>query len=319
MAIACEDWRGAEAERVAPLYAAEIDRWATELGWDTAASWAEVERGRRLGTVPGLLAIDETGGVLGWTFYLLHRAMLQIGGFVAASEAATAALLAGVLESELASSAEGVTLFAFAQAPGLTDAVRRRGLAVETHAYLSRPLSQEPLRLASRVRRWRMDDVGATVELLARAYAAPDPTRPFAPRGDAAEWREYVGQLVGTNGCGALMPDSCFAVQQGSDRLAGIVLVSRLSPTTAHIAQVAVDPQLQGLGVGRLLVGSACSGARRAGCDRITLLVGERNRGARRLYESSGFVLAADFVSAGGRQPLRLTSVAAGGGAVTRR
>ena len=114
------------------------------------------------------------------------------------------------------------------------------------------------------------------------------------------------------------MVDSCVARPDGPYRLAGVVLVTRLAATTAHIAQSAVDRRAERRGVGRLRVDEACGRARRAGCDRITLLVGGRNARARRLYDTSGFVETASFISAGRLQPLRSTSVAAGGNAITR-
>jgi len=318
MAIACVDWRQADETDLAALYAAEIRRWSGSLGWDTAASWDQIELGRRLGTVSGLLAVDADGAIAGWTFFLLHGDILQIGGFVSASDATTAALVGGILSSAIAARAQAVMLFAFTDAPGLTDALMRHGLAVTHYDYLSKTLGPEPACLCGDVRPWCEGDAAAVAALLATAYPGADPARPFAPQGTIAEWREYVGQIVTAAGCGTIMPGACFVVPRGSDRLAGAVLVTTLAATTAHIAQIAVDPQAQGQGFGRLLVSAACASASAAGCDRMTLLVDGRNRVAQQLYEASGFVEAARFVSAGSRQPVRLTSVAAAGAAVVR-
>jgi len=318
MAIACVDWRQADTRDLAALYAAEIRRWSGALGWDTASSWDHIELGRRLGTVQGLLALDASGAIAGWTFCLLHRDVLQIGGFVATSEATTAALVDGLLSSETAARATAVALFAFTDAPGLADALTQRGLAVNHYDYLSKALVPEPGRPPRDVRRWQTGDAAGFATLLATAYPGTDHARPFAPQGTAAEWREYVGQLVTTAGCGTIMPDGCFVVPNGADRIAGAVLVTTLAPTTAHIAQIAVEPQAQRRGLGRLLVSAAAASASAAGCDRMTLLVDDRNSVARRLYEASGFASVARFVSAGRRQPVRLTSVADAGAAVVR-
>ncbi len=172
--------------------------------------------------------------------------------------------------------------------------------------------------MSSGLRRWRARDGEAVAALLETAYPGADGVRPFAPQGTHDEWQEYVGQLVGAAGCGTIMPEACYVVPDGPDRVSGVVLVTRLASATAHIAQLAVDPQAQRRGLGRLLVNAACASAAAAGCDRITLLVEGRNVAARRLYEASGFPPVARFVSAGSRQPLRLTSVAVGGGASIR-
>jgi len=320
MAIACVDWRDAAAERLTTLYTDELRLWSDVLGWDTASSWRQIELGRRLGTVSGLLAFDEGGSPAGWTFFLRHHGALQVGGFRAASADATAALLDGVFASDTATHATSVTFFAFTDAPGLTDALARRGLTVVCYDYLSKPLSAEPLPLPPphEARCWRGEDGPAAARLLAVAYPTPDEGRPFAPRGTAGEWQEYVDQIANAAGCGAIMPDACLVVPGGSDRLAGVILVTRLGPATAHVAQIAVDPATQRRGLGRSLLGAACQSAREAGCARMTLLVDRRNAAARRLYERDGFVPVAGFVSAGSSQPVRLTSVAAGGRAVTR-
>jgi ribosomal protein S18 acetylase RimI-like enzyme len=209
-------------------------------------------------------------------------------------------------------------MFAFTDAPGLAPALARRGLSVVRYDYLHKPLVEGLLPPIPHLRVWRDDDKGGTAALLALAYPLADEGRPFAPRGTAEEWREYVGQLVSAAGCGMLLPDASFVVQGRNEAIAGLVLTTRLATQTAHIAQIAVAPHAQRRGVGRLLVRAACLRARAAGCDRITLLVEERNAGARQLYEASGFTAAARFVSAGSVQPVRLTSLAAGGSAVTR-
>jgi ribosomal protein S18 acetylase RimI-like enzyme len=299
MAIACVDWREADRGRLAALYAAEIRRWSDVLGWDTASSWDHIEIGRRLGTVSGLCALDADGAIAGWTFFLRHHDVLQVGGFLAASDDATAALLDGIFASDTAARARSVTFFAFTDAPGLTDRLAHRGLTVVRYTYLAKPLAAEPHTPSLDVRPWRADDASAVARLLASAYPMADEGRPFAPCGTAEEWQEYVGQIVNASGCGTIMPDASFVAPNGEDCLAGTILVTRLAAATAHVAQIAVDPVAERRGMGRLLIGAACANAREAGCARMTLLVDDRNVRARRLYAHAGFVAVAGFVSAG--------------------
>jgi ribosomal protein S18 acetylase RimI-like enzyme len=58
-----------------------------------------------------------------------------------------------------------------------------------------------------------------------------------------------------------------------------------------HVTGLAVDPALQGRGVGRSLVEAAVAEAGRRGARRLTLRVLGPNTAARRLYESCGFVV----------------------------
>ena len=65
-------------------------------------------------------------------------------------------------------------------------------------------------------------------------------------------------------------------------------------PASAHvrtISGVAVDPARMRMGIGRALIDAAAAEARARGATRLTLRVLGPNEGARRLYESAGFVV----------------------------
>jgi len=95
--------------------------------------------------------------------------------------------------------------------------------------------------------------------------------------------------------------------------------VTRVAERTAHLAQLAVDPQMRGRHLGKQLLEVACAAANQGGCGRMTLFVGGRNSRARSLYESSRFESMASFLAAGSLQPRRSTSVAPGSAVITRR
>lgn len=313
------DWRTLSIERVAPLYAAEIERWGSTLEWETAKDWDEVEKGRQLGTVAGVVIINETGAIAGWCYYLVHKRALQIGSFMASSDVVAQAMIDAVLNDENRAAVDTVTLFAFADTPNLAAALRSRGLSVDRYWYLGRELPRvAPPRLPD-VRKWRVDDVQATAELLARSYDARDESRPFAPRGLAEDWVEYVQQLTTGSGCGRLMTDVSICVPGGPKRLLAVGLVTRIAEGTSHLVQLAVDPQMRGRHLGSQLLENVCSAANQAGCARMTLFVGGRNSRARSLYESHRFENMASFIAAGSLQPKRLTSAAPGSAFSTRR
>jgi len=313
------DWRTLSADRVKSLYAAEIERWNSALEWETAKDWEEVEKGRQLGTVSGVVVLNETGAIAGWCYYLIHKRALQIGSVIASSDAVAQAMLDAVLRDDIRSAVDTVTLFAFADAPNLAAALRLRGLTVDRYWYLGRDLQRTaPPRLPD-VRKWRLDDVQATAELLQRSYEGRDESRPFAPRGMAEEWTDYIQQLTTGTGRGRLMADVCVCVPGGPNRLLAVALVTRISEGTAHLVQLAVDPQMRGRHLGTQLLEIACSAANQGGCTRMTLFVGGRNSRARSLYESHRFENMASFVAGGSLQPRRSTSVAPGSAVITRR
>lgn len=313
------DWRTVPADRMATIYRIEAERWMSALDWDTEKDWLEVERARQLGTANGVAIVDETGEILAWGYCLLHRRTLQVGALVGAHDARAQLLLDRMLSADALSSADAVTVFAFADETGLAAALRNRGLSVERYWYLGRELERMAPAPPAGIRRWRPDDLQATADVLAHAYGQPDEARPFAPRGTYAEWVEYAAQLTEGTGCGTLLPEACICMPGGPNRLFGLALVTRISESTAHLAQLAVDPQMQGRRLGSQMLKLACAAAAQAGCRRMTLLVGGRNSRARSLYEGSRFEVMGTFLAAGTFQPCRSTRVAPGGVVMTRR
>ncbi|OFW46053.1 MAG: hypothetical protein A3J29_19020 [Acidobacteria bacterium RIFCSPLOWO2_12_FULL_67_14b] len=293
------DWRASDAGLIAPLYAAEAVRWQCDLRWDTSAVWRQVEAARAAGVLPGFVARTADGRVCGWSFHVRHRDTFQVGGLVASSPAVTESLLEAMWTSPEATSAEGGLLFGHFAAPGLTDLLAGKGVAVARYRYLIRALPADGGAEGApdwRPRTWRTGDVAHVSALLSSAYG-PDPSRPFAPGGRADEWEEYLGQLMGTCGCGEFDSGLSVVAPARSEGLDGAALVTRLAPETAHLAQIAVRPNMQGRAMGASLLGEAMARATAAGCRSLTLLVGATNTRACRLYERCGFVETVAFLS----------------------
>ena len=177
------------------------------------------------------------------------------------------------------------------------------GFAVYRFLYLTRVLratTRVPrVSPGVRLRRWRAPDVTAVARLFGRAYAATQSAVCFAPTGLADEWERYVRRLLATRACGRFMPGASWVDVGGSDRpVRGAVITSSLGSGTAHIAQIAVEPDAHRRGVGAALLDAACGAAHRSGCRRMTLLVAEQNQPARDLYDRSGFTPSAEFLFA---------------------
>jgi len=310
------DWRFLSSEDAGHLHDAEATRWLSALHWDTRPALARIESARSAGTLPGLIARDDRGAVRGWTFYLLHEGVLQVGAFVADSALATATLLDAMARSREAAAASAMMFFVFPTAPDLVEQLATRGFAVERYRYLQAELTDAGCGLPSSTppsraggvappESWNPARWNAVAALLRRAYA-DDAARPFARGGTPLDWLEYVTQLVTTNACGSFLPEASVTLSGASPaELDGATLLTRLTPDTAHLAQIAIAPDARGRGLARRLLTASLDAARTAGCARATLLVSERNAAAGRLYGAMGFEEVAAFVFALRDQPRR--------------
>lgn len=314
-----DDWRDVDPAELQPLYDAESRRWSAALGWDLAPTWTIVENARRAGHVAGLLARGSGGRVAGWTFYILHEGILQIGGLVGAQASTVRALLDRAMQSPEARLARSFSAFLFPASASLPSALVRQRYAVAEHPYLLKPLvdDEAPGDLSPDLRLRTLADVDPAdvVRLLARAYAGLPEARCFAPDARLDQWARYVGQLLTTPAIGRYMPSASYAVvRRAENQLAAVVITTSLSPDTAHIAQVVVDPTCRRSGVARYALLAASAAARAAGHSRMTLIVSRDNEPARTLYGRLGFVETACFLYASRpalmRQPLATRSSA---------
>ena len=302
------DWRQAPVDDVAALLLEECETWQTDLGWNLAESWRDVEPARSKGQLPGLVAYDDRGRPSGWTLFLRHREALQIGALAAVDAATTAALVEGILAAPEASGASTILSFTRAQAPGLAEELAAHDFEIEPYRYCEAH-TELVTGVGENIRSWTAGDMPAITELLGAAYAPSTELRPFALEGRSEEWVEYIRQLVGTRACGAFLADASAVAQAGQrGSLDGAVLTTSIDPATAHIAQVAVAPSSQGRGVGGRLVSWASAMAHVAGYARITLLVAARNQAANAVYTRLGFNQTALFLAAVRRQPRSSTN-----------
>ena len=217
--------------------------------------------------------------------------------------------------------------FGWFDAPGLVNLLRIQGVRSERYRYLHRDLSQDPeqgwrqpdawrqtFRLAdapgaSQLRPWRPEDNGRLASLLSSAYGGPDAARPFAAGSTIDEWVEYATNLVDGGACGDLRSEPSAASRCATTKLDGAAVMTRLLPTTAHLAQLAVRARHAGRGLGERLLVAALDAAGRAGCECVTLLVRETNPNAGRLYARLGFAERARFLSASSAISCRLSAL----------
>jgi ribosomal protein S18 acetylase RimI-like enzyme len=312
--IRARDWRDETEATLSALYAVESARWRDTLAWNTDDNWRIVEAGRRASTVTGFVARTSEGQPAGWCFALIDGETAQVGGFVARTEEATAALVDALKRAGRAGRVVRWVWFGWFDAPGLVDRLAAIGASIGRYSYLVTELSSRdsqsgPAPGAETLRAWGHGDLRLVPLLLASAYGTSEAGRLFASRGRTEEWQAYVAQLVLASGCGIFDP-ALSVVATGSTGLDGTAMVSRLAPATAHLAQLAVRDSARSRGLGRTLLDAAIARAAAAGCRTMTLLVRDDNDRAGRLYAAAGFKPRATFLAATIDQPWTSSSEA---------
>jgi ribosomal protein S18 acetylase RimI-like enzyme len=309
--VSCEPWRALPPADVERILSAEASHWRAHLSWEVESAWQAIEPARVSGQLPGLVVRDDAGRVAGWTCYLLHRQTLQVAMIVADTPEAAEALVEGILRSPEAAQSSTQTVCIRDGAPGVRQVLARRGFDVTTYRYLERSISaSHPAAVRPACRPWQVEDAIGTARLCARAYAGATEVRAFAPHGTMEEWIEYIATLVTGPGCGVFLADASFVIPgRQPRRLDGAIVTTDLGPGTAHIAQIAVDPDARGQGLARRLVESAIAGSAARGFRAVTLLVADDNVRAAALYERLEFRDRASFVVALRREPRRLRRV----------
>ena len=208
--MTCQDWRDASPDEVAPLYAAERARWLDELAWDPAELLDIVERGRLAGHVAGWIAFDQEDRPIGWTFYILHSGVLQIGGLVGERPSVVRRLLDAVLASPEASVARGLSCFVFPSTAGTSSALERQRFNLRESLYMTRSIGVSEVSgdapTERGVRPWATADFAGTVRVLAASYAGVPAAECFAPDGTREQWAHYAGQILGHQAAAALTP-----------------------------------------------------------------------------------------------------------------
>lgn len=311
------DWRKLPVATATALLELEGRWWHSQLGWNLTPAFDDVERARELGRLPGVVVTTDDGRPAGWAFFSAEGSVVQVGAIAAATADVGRELVRTIVQASEDVQASAIAALVRPGVPGVTEELAALGFDLETYRYLEAPTA--PFReFAPELRLCIAADLKQLPPLFERAYRDVIGVRPFAPNGTTEEWEAYVRQLVRTQGCGEFQVRA--SVVAGGAPLEGAAIVTALSSSTAHLAQVAVDPSAQRRGLGRRLVVAAASSARARGLSRITLFVASANSRAMELYDGLGFRPTTTFVAAVRRQPRPLMSVAeATGGASTFR
>lgn len=306
------DIRRFEAQEFSDLLESESRTWSTALRWDFAASVRIINSCLRDKRLSGYALVD-AGKIQGYCFFFYDGEKGIVGDLYLhpglAGRGRECELLEHALETLLAT--PGLRRIE-AQLPhyerqALESCFLSRGFQSYLRRFMSLALKSSKRGETAKAHpaatpeaRWVGEDIELTPwQKRFNNDAAQMLYQSYQQHVDATINDQYASVMGATRlienifhnqGCGDFLTHvSRMAVHRPTEKLAGLLTVTRVRSRTAHIPQVGVGPSFQGLGLGTAMMEAAFEDLRADGFEQVTLTVTDANAGAVRLYERLGF------------------------------
>jgi mycothiol synthase len=290
-----------------PLLDEEVAHWDAELSWSFGEVRAAVAGGIERGSLAGRVATDGVRAAA-YSYYMVDAGRAIVGSIFASREHRGRGLEEGLADAVIKDArsergsgrVECQTLFC--TAPGVNARFREAGFSGRARHYMLRDLREplpgaEPIPPAGlRLRPLRREDLAAAAEIVYRSHVGTIDAALNLTYSTPATCRSFVDTLVLRAGCGRFDADASRLVE-GPTGPTGVLVASRLAPANGHVCQVSVVPQVQGRGLGGLLMIAALRAFREQGLATATLSVTADNARAHRLYARLGFRVRREFAA----------------------
>ena len=286
-------------EALEGLWTEERRHWKELLYWDSEPATALVRAAVRRQRLPGKVILAG-GKVVGCGYYLIDRSRAVLGGFTLAKGARTPAMVVALAKSILAvvQSKPLVcrieTQFVPFELSSLREAFLAAGFQEFERVFLRKDLAigrrTSTERGAFQFEPWAASYASRAAALMQQAHLGSVDAEMNEMYRTEGGCRSLLENIMAQHGCGQLVPAASYILRRPrAQALSGFLLTTEISAGHAHLAQVAVSPSAQGLGLGKLLLGRAIDALSRAGYRSVSLMVSETNQRALSLYESMGF------------------------------
>ncbi len=292
--------------------------WHRELLWDYSQAIELLTGYLDQRILPGFVAVEKrTGQIHGYTFAVYETQKAVVGDLFASGPRKAeleAALLRHLLpmlqhtpgvervECQLLLTPEEVQpvfaeanflryprLFLQGALPDLRELIAPGGLVRRTD-------ESAPELGSLRLRPWNATMYQAAADLIHRAYVGHRDTEINDQYRSVQGCLRFLHNIVRFPGCGRFTPDQSWAlIDERSGELEGVLLTTRVEPTTSHVPQLCLAPRRRGRGLGRVLLRHAATELARAGQRTVTLTVTESNLAALSLYRNLGFEMRHRF------------------------
>lgn len=313
--------RHVDARRLEDLLREESAAWDRRLHWDFGPSASQISHHAAMRALDGLALVagDEVAGYAYWVhegrkaligdLYVRDQwrsseteSLLLRGAMQALRElpdySSTLSLTAPLLqmaprrqpwinriEAQLLQTASPAAQL-ISNDPGLEIYPRLFMLTSLDHAALEAPYDAPA---GVRFERWSMRWIDEAAALIASVYRGHIDSEINDQYRSIEGARRFMQNIVQYPGCGVFQPDSSWIVFAPSGEAVALLLATRLSSASGHIAQICVEPDWQGSGTGREMMRRTLAGLCRAGMREASLTVTERNTRAIAMYRRFQF------------------------------
>jgi ribosomal protein S18 acetylase RimI-like enzyme len=314
LAIEIVDIRQFDAGDFAALLAAESAAWRANLHWDYAGSARLITACLNEKRLTGYALTDE-GRIGGYSFFLYEGEKGLIGDLFVerGGEARERAILLLEHVLETLTATPGIrrieAQLAHFSAQELEPAFAPRHFESFVRNFMLLPLAAGTAHQGASLPRWAANVSGTNQ--LADTFCFEPWERRYDRQASSLIYHTYrdhvdavindqycstagaarlIENIVQLRGCGQFIARaSPVTLHRATRKLAGVLALTGVRATTAHIPQIAVAPEFQGAGLGSLMLKTAFEELQRQGFNEVSLTVTDANQGAVRLYERLGF------------------------------
>jgi ribosomal protein S18 acetylase RimI-like enzyme len=176
--------------------------------------------------------------------------------------------------------------------PCLTRAFESHGFRTYWREFLRCELGQTrgPMNVPAMVslEPWQKTDLHEAAPILQAAYDAGVEAEIHEPYRTLDGCRGVLDDILNQGGCGFPVPEAS-AVARYRGQGIGFVVVTEIAPRQAHLTQIAVLPDYQRRGIGRLLLDYNLRRLAELQFDTLSLIVSRSNDRALGMYQGMGF------------------------------
>jgi ribosomal protein S18 acetylase RimI-like enzyme len=283
------------------LWQREGQLWRERLFWDVSDRLAALRRVVQRGDLSGK-AVREGARIVGYSYYVIGGHLGVIANLVVSPESGTAATAILVQETVDEIRRTGVprieSPFVSIDGPWLPPLFEREGFRTYWREFLRCELrraqhSVNPPALVQ-LEPLRGSDLREAAAIMLAAYNGGVDAE-IGQHYRTYEGCELVLQNLLNQGDGGIPILEASAMARHRGRGIGFIILSEIAARQGHLPQVAVLPEYQRRGLGRLLVSYGLSRLAELGFETLSLIVSRLNRPALRMYQLMGFQSVLSF------------------------